>query len=143
MVTKTTEDRLDVLKKKYLALIDTKQAEIKTIQQKLSLLEELKAEADDGLGLFSVSTVVPKNEALVDRPFATTGLTESVLKSVSWFGTKPFSPPDVRNVLTKNGFKPGGKNFSVSVGTTLKRLVKQGKILTENIGGKTVYRAKP
>jgi len=140
---KTAEDRLDVLKKKYLGMIDTKQAEIQVIRQKLALLDELKAEADDGLELFGIPTVATKSEALPDHPFAATGLTESVMKSLSWFGTRHFTPPEMREVLLKNGFKPSGKNFSISVGTTLKRLAAREKILSETLNGKTVYRAKP
>src|SRR5437899_12832212 len=96
----TSEDRLDVLKAKYLKQIDIKQAEISTIRQKLLLLDELKAEAD-GLSLFTA--IIPtKAGTLKDHAFAATGLTESVMKSISWFGTKSFTPPEMRKHLLEN-----------------------------------------
>ena len=140
---KTSEDRLDLLKAKYLKQIDAKRAEISTIQQKLSLLDELKAEAD-GLSLFAEPILsTAKNETKIESPVLATGLTDAVLNAVSAFGTKPFAPPAMRQHLLEGGFKPSGKNFGVSVGTTLKRLAAQNKILKENLNGKTVYRANP
>jgi hypothetical protein len=140
---KPNEDRLDVLKEKYLKQIDSKQAEISAIRQKLSLLDELKAEADS-LNLFNAPIpTTTKGDSLKDHPFSSTGLTDAVMQTVSWFGTKPFSPPEMRKHLLEVGFKPSGKNFNVSVGTTLKRLAAQKRILIENLNGKTVYRAKP
>jgi hypothetical protein len=140
---KPSEDRLDVLKGKYLKQIETKEAEISAIRQKLMLLDELKAEADN-LSLISEPIgVVPNGSAYAGHGFSATGLTDSIVKSISWFGAKPFSPPDMREYLLKSGFKPSGKNFSVSVGTTLKRLAEQKRILKEDLNGRTVYRAKP
>ena len=137
----TNEDRLDVLKGKYLKLIETKQGEITAIRQKLSLLDELKAEADS-LTLFPTANLT-ENGKSKENQFAASGLTESVIKMASWFGDMPFTPPEMRDYLLKNGFKPAGKNFSVSVGTTLKRLAERGIILSDKMNGKTVYKAKP
>lgn len=142
---KNNEDRLDVLKAKYLKQIDAKQDEIAAIRQKLLVLDELKAEADN-LELPELPISIPRKVLgadLSEHAFAATGLTDSVIKSVSWFGTKAFRPPDMRKHLLEHGFKPTGKNFGVSVGTTLKRLAARGKILCEDLNGKTVYRAKP
>jgi hypothetical protein len=139
----TSEDRLDILKAKYLKQIDAKNSEIATIRQKLALLDELKAEAD-GLALFDPMTTakIPTQIGGINL-VSGAGLTETILSAVSSFGTKPFAPPAMRKHLLDHGFKPGGKNFSVSVGTTLKRLAAQNKILAEKFNGKTVYRAKP
>jgi hypothetical protein len=140
---RTSEDRLDMLKSKYLKQIDNKQAEIAAIRQKLMLLDELKAEADS-LGLFDAAiTVVANTNGPKDHSFASTGLTDAVMNSVSYFGTRAFSPPEMRRYLLENGFKPSGKNFAVSVGTTLTRLAAREKILASVVNGRTVYRAKP
>ena len=142
-MTTNGEDRIDLLKEKYLKQIDVKQTEIAAIRQKLSILEELKAEVN-GLVLFKEADGSPVKLAPTDNHlFVATGLTDAVMKSISWFGTKPFSPPMMRQCLLNNGFKPSGKNFNVSVGTTLKRLADQGRILKETVNDKPVYKAKP
>ena len=140
---KKPEDRLDMLKEKYLKQVDLKQAEISVIRQKIALLDELKSEADT-LSLPGIPSAIPGvNGDQREHAFASTGLTESVLKAVSWFGTKPFRPPEMRKHLLKEGFKPSGKNFNVSVGTTLNRLAERGKLVRETLNGKKVFRAKP
>jgi len=141
---KTSEDRLDVLKARYLKQIDAKQSEISAIRQKLALLDELKAEADS-LSLFPAAPVADavKADALNGHPLPALGLTDAIMQTVSWFGTKPFTPPDMRKHLLTIGFKPSGKNFDVSVSTTLKRLADQKRILKDTLDGKTVYMAKP
>ena len=136
------DDRLDMLRDKYLKQVDAKKSEISAIMQKIALLDELKAEADT-LGLPGIPDATPaKNGEQADHPFASTGLTESIIKAVSWFGTKPFRPPEMQKHLLSVGFKPTGKNFNVSVGTTLNRLAERGKLVRETLDGKKVFRAK-
>lgn len=140
---KKPEDRLDMLKDKYLKQVDLKQAEIAAIRQKIALLDELKSEADT-LSLPDIPGTIPaKNGNSSEHSFASTGLTESVLNAVSWFGTKTFRPPEMRKHLLSVGFKPNGKNFNVSVATTLNRLAARGKLARETLNGKKVFRAKP
>jgi hypothetical protein len=143
---KPNEDRLDVLRKKYLKAVDYKLAEIDAIRRKISILDELSAEADTlNMPEMPVATP-PKNADENGHAFSPSGLTDSVLGALTAFGTKHFTPPQMRDHLLKNGFKPKGKNFGVSVGTTLKRLAAKSKnppIVKEELNGKTLYRAKP
>ncbi len=41
---------------------------------------------------------------------------------------------------SRAGFVPSGKNFDVSVGTTLRRLVEQGRVVPLDAGSKTLYK---
>lgn len=135
-------DRLDILRARYVSQIDDLQSKITKITQKVAVLDELKAEADS-LPLETKVSASTKNPSMEENAFAASGLTEAIMRLIVGFGTRPFTPPQVRDRLLELGFKPQGKNFGISVGTSLKRLSLQGRIVKDHLNGKTVYRAKP
>jgi hypothetical protein len=137
-----TEDRLEMLKARYLKQIEEKQAEIAAIKQRLLLLDDLQAEADNLLLIDSPVAPGSKMALRKGRPFTATGLTDSIISAAAAFNGKPFSPPEIRKYLLATGFKPAGKHFGVSVGTTLKRLAMQKRMVSETLNGKPVYRLK-
>jgi hypothetical protein len=73
--------------------------------------------------------------------FPRTGLTESALATV----TELFGPghmvttPMVRDRLIERGFPNPSKNFNILVGTSLKRLVKRGLLVTKLVRHKRYY----
>jgi hypothetical protein len=72
------------------------------------------------------------------------GLTEAAHHALSEIGQgKHVTVTGVRKHLINNGFVPHGKNFSISVGTALRRLAKQRKIKTDLVDGRRVFWKEP
>jgi hypothetical protein len=138
-----SEDRLEMLKARYLKQIEEKQAEIAAVKQRLLLLDELKAEADNLLLIDSPMAPDPRLDPLPGHLGTGSGLTDAIINAAASFKGKPFSPPEMRKFLLATGFKPSGKHFGVSVGTTLKRLAMQKRMLCETLKGRPVYRLNP
>src|SRR6266404_6287298 len=122
------QDKLELLKSKYLERIRQTERDLTELKQKVLLIEELETESES-LDVNSASA----------GAYRMLGLTEAVLDAVQLLGSQTgVSSGQVAKHLLKEGFKPKGKNFNVSVGTTLKRLAKS-KITTELKDGRRLY----
>ena len=131
------KDRLDVLRAKYATQIQAKEEEIKALRARLLDINELIAEADGGYLLPAsemVATARPQSGGV--------GLTPAVLAAVNSLN-RLCSPPDVRAYLISTGYPSSAKNFAVMIGSTLRRLAEQGKILSEKTDRGTAYKPKP
>lgn len=135
-----TTDRLIALRNKYVAAVAAKEAELKSLREKLRVIDELDEELE--LGAPSPSSVNGSSAAL-KYANGETPLTNAILETVNENGTHGVSASKVAKLLIQNGFKPGGVNFVVTVGTTLRRLEKRGDIRTEKTGGDRLYRPLP
>jgi hypothetical protein len=123
-------DRIAALRARYEEAIRNKRVEIETLQQKIALLEEIQSDA---------SLVNPTKNR-----YSEIGLTEAAHLTLTEIGEgKHVTVSDVRKHLINNGFVPQGKNFSISVGTALKRLAKQHKIKTDFVDGRRVFWKEP
>ena len=71
------------------------------------------------------------------------GLTEAIklLLGSQTGDSEAVNPVQVRDMLLEGGFTPNGKNFSVSVGTTLRRLAERGILNETQKGKKRFYSA--
>lgn len=127
------QDKFQMLKSKYLEQVREKERELAGLRSKLQLIQELEQESE------SLNEASPAN-----GKYRELGLTESVLDAIQSIGaSNGVSATDVAKYLVSQGFQPKGKNFKVSVGSTLKRLVDpQQQIITELKDGQRLYRSK-
>jgi hypothetical protein len=139
---------ITTLRTKYLEQAKAKEAELAELRVKIAVLDELSVEAGELSSVKNRDSAhgrpagSPKLDAKLNQAVLRSGLTNSVLIAITQDSSRLFSPPQMRDYLLANGFKPGGKNFGVSVGTTLKRLADQGRIMRETLNGKPVFKAK-
>ena len=125
-------DRFDILRASYHESINAKQAEIRQIQQKLKLLDELEA---DVLKVSGAQSQSGKYEGWK--------LTKALLDAVQIIGGNGgVTAAELRKYITTNGFVHRGKNFDVAVVIALSRLAdpKRHEILTEKKDGKRLYK---
>ena len=126
-------DKFQLLKSKYLEKVRTKERELAGLKSKLQLIEELETESESLNG-----------EVATDGKYRDTKLTEAILDAIQTIAVSAgVGTPAIAQYLLSQGFRPKGKNFKISVGTTLKRLAgKQNKITTEKKDGDRLYKAK-
>lgn len=127
-------DKLALLKAKYLNEIRVREKELAALKTKLQVIEELESESDSLNGA-SVS-------AAPGKKYERMGLTEAVLDAVNTIAVASFVPSSkIKKQLLDNGFRPFGKNFSVSLYKTLKRLSESKRIHDQMTEGKRLYGA--
>lgn len=128
-----TGDRLGLLRAKYFDEIKVREEAIRTLREKLNLLDEVEA---DSRGIDVVPSTTGK--------YAKLKLTKAVLRAVQEIGGNGgVRAPDVRKYLEANGYQHVGKNFDVATFLALSRLSKRGKILSDKKEGKRVFMVKP
>lgn len=133
-------DKLQLLKTRYLERIRDTERTLAALKGKIALIDELEIESEKLGNGESDSTPDSANGAA--RTYAATGLTDAVFDAVELLGQgKGVSAGKVADYLVANGFKPKGKNFKISVGTTLRRLAKD-RIATALHSGARVFMAK-
>ena len=143
---KTAEPTVSELKTQILARIASLESDLRAWRGRLTQFEETAK----ALGAPAVlpQPPAPASRALVaalppadpSPEISTMGLTEAikqVLRAVA--GAERLNPVEVRRRLEQAGFVPKGKNFHVSVGTTLRRLAKSGVLLEKRKGKKRYY----
>src|SRR5260370_10352405 len=123
-------DKFQLLKSKYLAEVRETESGVSELKAKLIEIEELETESE------SLNGAVVSN-----GKYQNLGLTEYVLDAVQTLGVGGgVSTTNIAKHLISQGFQTKGKNFMVSVGTTLKRLaIKQKKIQTILKDGNRLY----
>lgn len=124
------------------------QSRIAALESELSIWRERFKNLDDvQKGIENLNTPRVIDHATPEKlqspnwrhAFAASGLTEAI-KGLLIGSKLRLNPPQVRDKLLEKGFKPEGKNFSISVGTTLKRLsLNNGVLLEEQLGKKRYY----
>src|SRR5712691_7804724 len=114
-------DKFQLLKSKYLEQVRTKERELSELKSKLVIIQELEAESETLNG-----------SVVADGKYQNVKLTDAVLDAVQTVGVGAgVSASNVAKHLISQGFPPNGKNFLVTVGTTLRRLAnKQQRIKT-------------
>jgi hypothetical protein len=113
-----TEDRLTLLKGRYLAQIKGKEQEIEALRTKVKLLDEIDAEAQKFLSLGD-NTASLKDKKLI----------EAALETVQAIGTNGgVTTRDVADYMRAHGFEFTGEHYLVSVATSLNRLADRGAI---------------
>jgi hypothetical protein len=126
-------DKLNSLRSKYLELISAKEAEIKQIRQKLSLIDELEADShkfnNNGLAMPSRPNLVLSAPATTTK-YAGMKLTKAIFDAVKAIGANGgVSATNIRNYIENNGYRhPNMKNFPVATVIALTRLVRRGEI---------------
>jgi hypothetical protein len=136
---KLAESQFTSLREKYIQQISEKRAEIKTLEDKLSLLGEIEEEVQNEAN----SDQQMRLPVIQSDRYATMGLTEATLDAVTRLSRQ--SPKvairrrSVARYLRENGYKPKGKNFLISVDTVLRRLADKEKITTTIEEGKRFY----
>ena len=144
---KTAEPTVSELKTQILARISSLESDLRAWRGRLTHFEE----TEKALGAPAVlpQSPAPASQALVvaalppadpSPEISTMGLTEAikqVLRAIA--GAERLNPVEVRRRLEQAGFVPKGKNFHVSVGTTLRRLAKSGVLLEKRKGKKRYY----
>ena len=126
-------DRLAALKAKYQEAIRNKRAEIEALQQKIVLVEEVQADAS----LDAIDAAKGHYSEL--------GITDAVRMAMNEFpdGAR-VTVADVRKHLLENGYVPKGKNLTISLGQTLKRMADRKKINSElTRDGKRMFWKQP
>src|ERR1035438_586324 len=107
------QDKFQMLKSKYCEQVREKERELSGLKSKLQVIQELEQESE------ALDETIP-----ADGKYRKLGLTESVLDAIQIIGaSNGVSAADVAKYLVSQGYQPKGKNFKISVGTTLKRLV--------------------
>jgi hypothetical protein len=125
-------DRFDILRATYRESINAKHDEIRQLQAKLNLLDELEA---DSLKLSGAQVSTGK--------YAKLKLTKALFDAVQTIGGNGgVTATELRKYITANGYKPLGKNFDVAAVLALNRLKDHEKISSEKIGGKRLYMVK-
>src|ERR1700677_3327812 len=130
------ENSIDALRKKYLRMRLDTEAQLASIRQKLAVLDELKAEAsqsESGAGLTAAEVTSQFFKGIPPRKIPDdAGLTDAILLAAKAFFGKPFTPPQLRDCLLANGYKPINiENFAIAIGTTLSRLVASDRLVSE------------
>jgi hypothetical protein len=133
-------DKLQLLRTRYLERIREIDRVKEALKERLAVLDELESEykkLESGEGASTPATANGPCKA-----YAATGLTEAVFDAVGLLGQgKGVSAGKVADYLLGSGYKPKGKNFKISVGTTLRRLAKD-RIATALRAGARVYMPK-
>jgi len=112
------QDRLTLLKGRYLTQIKAKEAEIEELRTKVKLLDEIDAEAQKLLFLGDS-----------DQSLKGTKLIESALATVRAIGTNGgVTINDICDYMRAHGFEFQGDHYRVSVSVALKRLAERGQI---------------
>jgi len=118
-MAETSQDRLILLKGRYISQIATKKEELADLEKKLKVIEEVTSEANE---LFPSQTT---SESLAGK-----GISEAALITVNMIGKNGgVSSGAVASYMISNGFTTTSKNFRVILGQTLDRLREKGKIL--------------
>lgn len=125
-------DRFDILRATYRESINAKHDEIRQLQAKLNLLDELEA---DSLKLSGVQSTTGKYTKLK--------LTKALFDAVQTIGGNGgVTATELRKYIATNGYIHPGKNFDVAAVIALNRLAENGKINSDKIGGKRLYMVK-
>lgn len=127
------QDRLVMLRNRYSSEISKKESELKELRGKLSLIDELESDADK---------LVPATNGELKFANGKTQLIDATLEAVNTIGNKGISTTKIVKYLKSNGFPIKGKNFPITVGTTLRRLADRQKINTDLKEGKRVFSPK-
>jgi hypothetical protein len=125
-------DRLDILRAKYLDAITVKEHEIRQLRDKLKILDELDSDCQK----------LTESPAPNKLKYAGSKLTKVIYDAVQNIGRNGgVSATDVRKYITANGYKHAGKNFDVATVIALSRMAERGDIQTEKVGNKRLYKA--
>jgi hypothetical protein len=124
------------LRNKFLDRMDSLRAEIKVLDGKLALLDEIEKEA----GELQDSLPLSGGES---HKYAKMGLSEASLDSALILANRPgkngVTRLDVAKFMVTNGFEPVGKHFNASVDIALRRWTKRGKLFSDIRDGSRVY----
>jgi hypothetical protein len=134
-------DKLQLLKTRYLELIRGTERTLAELKRKVAFIDELEKESD-GIenGEPAIQGIQSAKEAANATDYTSTGLTEAALDAVRTLGAgNCVTASAVAGYLLGKGFRPKGKNFKISVGTTLKRLAKSDRIQTKSEDGMRLY----
>jgi hypothetical protein len=127
---KDNQDRLAMLKNKYVAEISKKESELKELRTKLHLIDELE---------FDAVKLTPTPNGELKFADGKKQLIDAALDTVNTVGTNGISASKVAKYLKNNGFPIKGKNFIISVGTSLRRLAERNEIISELKDGKRIF----
>jgi hypothetical protein len=131
-------DKLQLLKTRYLERIRDTERTLAALKGKILLIDELESESAKLENGEADAPPAPTNGT--QKTYEATGLTDAVFDVVQILGTgNGVSAPIVAGYLIGKGFKPKGKNFKISVGTTLNRLAKTNRIETKSENGHRLY----
>ena len=143
---KTAEPTVSELKAQILARITSLETDLKAWRGRLTHFEETAKALGASAMLLQPPAAAPQAPVAPLPPgapppaIAALGLTQAVKQVLHAAGsTEQFNPVEVRRRLEQAGFVPKGKNFHVSVGTTLRRLAKSGVLLEKRKGKKRYY----
>lgn len=126
-------DRLKLLKNRYLSQITETEKLLSSLKVKVRLIDELESDAEN------LSTV-PNGSLKYSN--GKLRLIDAALDVVKTVGIEGIQAPKVAKYLRDNGFEAKGKNFIISVGTSLKRLEARGSIVSERKEGSRLYMPK-
>lgn len=125
-------DRFDILRAAYRESINAKQSEIRQLQEKLKLLDELDADIQR-LG----------DAQSPSAKYANWKLTKALFDAVQTIGGNGgVAATELRKYIITNGYRHAGKNFDVAAVIALNRLAENEKISSEKINGKRLYMVK-
>jgi hypothetical protein len=124
-------DRITFLRLKYASAINAKENELEALRDKLALLDELEADSSG----FEGGDQKPNGESNGHENKRTapihTGMTEAAFEAMKKLGAGHWTDTAaVREHMIKSGFTGYTKNFTIQLGTTLKRLTKQKRLKT-------------
>ncbi|HVM62089.1 MAG TPA: hypothetical protein VMV72_14600 [Verrucomicrobiae bacterium] len=112
------QDRLTLLKGRYLAQIKSKETEIEELRTKVRLLDEIDAEAQKFLSLGD-NDLNLKGEKMV----------KAAQRTVNSIGTNGgVTISDVADYMKAHGFEFVGENYKISLAKALKALASRGAI---------------
>lgn len=126
-------DRLKLLKNRYLSQITETEKLLSSLKVKVKLIDELETDAE-GLSTSTNGSLKYSGDKF--------SLIDAAYDAVKTVGIEGIPAPKVAKYLTDNGFESKGKNFIVSVGTSLKRLVERGKVVSERRQGSRLFMPK-
>lgn len=124
-------DRLDILRVKYLESINTKEAEVRQLREKLKLLDELDADAQK----------LSENPSTSPLKYSGMKLTKAVFDAVQTIGQNGgVAATEIRKYIAANGYKhPNLNNFPVAVVIALNRMSERGVIGSSKNEGKRLF----
>ncbi len=126
-------DRLKLLKNRYLSQITETEKQLSSLKAKVHLIDELESDAE---------SLSPATNGSLKYSNGNTKLIDAALEVVKTVGIEGITAPKVAKYLKDNGFEVKGKNFIISVGTSLKRLQARGSIVSERKEGSRLYMPK-
>lgn len=128
-------DKLSLLKARYQNEINAREKELAQLRAKLQVIEELESESESLNGSAVAAAAGKKYDHMT--------LTEATLDAINTIAVGTLvTTSKVKKHMLANGFQPGGKNFTISLAKTLKRLADSSRIQQKKTDeGKRLYGA--